>query len=70
LEGKKFQIPKQFPARVSTSRISDNSNDIFFLKPKNVDTGGRIAPENYTISHNRMNMRNKSFLMFAETYKV
>jgi hypothetical protein len=54
LEGKNFQIPKQFPARVSTSRISDNSN-YPFLKPKNVDTVGRIAPENYTISHNRMN---------------
>jgi hypothetical protein len=35
-----------------------------------MDTVGRIALENYTIRHNNERRRNKSFLMFPETYKV
>jgi hypothetical protein len=48
-------IPKHFPTRVSASRIDDNS-DFPFLKPKNVDNVRRIAPQKYTVSHNRMDI--------------
>jgi hypothetical protein len=53
MEGQNFQFFEQIPTRIAFPRICNNS-DYPFLEPKNVDTLGRLAPEDQTIGHYRV----------------